>query len=83
VELYILILGRALRVREKEDPFTKLYWGSNEQIHVWGDIVREIGKDLYKRGKLETAEAVSVESLGPLVSVAIPTKRISPLTLRM
>jgi hypothetical protein len=83
VELYILVLGRALHVREKEDPFTKLYWGSNES-HAWGDLVREIGKDLYKRGKVETAEAVSVESLGmALASVAIPTERISLLTLHM
>lgn len=73
MELYILVLGRALRVREKEDPFTKFYWGSNEQIHVWGDVVREIGKVLYAQNKVETAEPVSLPSLGgALSSVAIP-----------
>jgi hypothetical protein len=76
VELYVLVLSRALRVREKEDPFTKFYWGSNEQIHVWGDIVREIGKILYAQNKVETAEPVSLPSLGvALASVAIPADK--------
>jgi len=64
VDLYVLVLDRALRVKEKEDPFTKFYWGSNEQIHVWGDVVREIGKILYAQQKVETAEPVSLPSLG-------------------
>jgi len=74
--LYVLVLDRALRVKEKEDPFTKFYWGSNEQIHVWGEIVREIGKILYEQNKVETAEPVSLPSLGAgLGSVVIPVKK--------
>jgi len=64
VELYILVLDRALRIKEKEDPFTKFYWGSNEQIHVWGDLVREIGKILYAQHKVDTAEPVSISNPG-------------------
>ena len=74
--MYALVLRRALRVKEKEDPFTKFYWGSNEQIHVWGDIVREIGKILYAKNKVETAEPVSLPSLGGgLLYVAIPAEK--------
>ena len=66
-------MGRALHVGEKEDPVTKFYWGSNEQIHVWSDVVREIGKILYAQNKVETAEPVSLPSLGvALALVAIP-----------
>jgi hypothetical protein len=80
VDLYVLVLDRALRVKEKEDPFTKFYWGSNEQIHTWSDVVREIGKMLYAQKKVETAEPVSFPSLGgALSSVAIPVKKESSL----
>jgi len=76
VELYVLVLGRALRVKEQEDPFTKFYWGSNEQTHVWSDVVREIGKILYAKNKVETADPVSLPSLGVgLGSVTIPAER--------
>jgi hypothetical protein len=74
--LYVLVLGRALRVKEKEDPVTKFYWGSNEQIHVWSDVVREIGKILYAQKKVETAEPVSFPSLGvALSSVTVPDEK--------
>lgn len=77
MDLYVLVLDRALRVKEKEDPFTKFYWGSNEQIHIWSDIVREIGKILYAQKKVETAEPVSLPSLGAaLRSVTIVEKEI-------
>ena len=70
--MYVLVLDRALRVKEKEDPYTKFYWGSNEQSHVWSDIVREIGKTLYVLKKVETDEPVSLPNLGrALASVAI------------
>jgi len=76
VDLYVLVLDRALRVKEKEDPYTKFYWGSNEQTHTWSDVVRGIGKILYAQKKVETAEPVSLPSLGRgLGSVAIPVEK--------
>ena len=75
--MYVLVLDRALRVKEKEDPFTKFYWGSNEETHVWSAIVREIGKILYTLKKVETAEPVSLPTLGGrLGSVAIPVEKV-------
>ena len=77
MDLYVLVLDRALRVKEKEDPFTKFYWGSNEETHVWSAVVREIGKTLYVLKKVETAEPVSLPSLGGrLASVAIPMEKV-------
>ena len=75
--MYVLVLDRALRVKEKEDPFTKFYWGSNE-THIWSAVVREIGKILYALKKVETAEAVSLPNLGNgrLASVALPVEKV-------
>lgn len=75
--MYVLVLDRALRVKEKEDPFTKFYWGSNEETHIWSVVVREIGKILYVLKKVETAEPVSLPNLGArLASVAIPVEKV-------
>ncbi|KAJ1304796.1 hypothetical protein OPQ81_005932 [Rhizoctonia solani] len=76
VQLYILVLNLALSVRAGETPrpetFANFYFGSVEE-HAWGDVAKQLGPILLKRGKVEKAEARSigadeVQSFGALTS---------------
>jgi hypothetical protein len=61
VDLYLLVANLAasdLRAA-KVDHHVKFFWGSVGR-HAWGDVSREIGKLLYKKGVIDTEEAKSI-----------------------
>ncbi|CAE6480465.1 unnamed protein product [Rhizoctonia solani] len=63
VKLYELVLQHALSVREGKIPrppkFANFYFGTAGE-HVWGDIAKQIGTLLHKKGKADTPEARSI-----------------------
>lgn len=63
--LYNLVLNLALSVRggqaTRPETFENFYFGSVGE-HAWGDVARRIGPILFKKGKVEKAEARSVEA---------------------
>ncbi|CAE6514169.1 unnamed protein product [Rhizoctonia solani] len=65
VQLYTLVLNLALSVRAGEtsrpEAFANFYFGSVGE-HAWGDIAKRLGPILLKRGKVEKAEARSINA---------------------
>jgi len=59
IELYLLVLSRALSGTKESSSYAKFYFGSVYE-HVWGDIIRQIGQILYEKGILPSAEAKSI-----------------------
>ncbi|KAG8690322.1 hypothetical protein FRC11_012399, partial [Ceratobasidium sp. 423] len=65
VQLYTLVFNLALSVRTGETPrpevFANFYFGSVGE-HAWGDIAKQLGPILLKKGKVEKAEARSIKA---------------------
>ncbi|CAE7211581.1 unnamed protein product [Rhizoctonia solani] len=65
VQLYTLVLNLALSVRigeaNRPEAFANFYFGSVGE-HAWGDIAKRLGPILLKKGKVEKAEARSIEA---------------------
>ncbi|CAE6480471.1 unnamed protein product [Rhizoctonia solani] len=63
VKLYELVLQHALSVREGKTPrppkFANFYFGTAGE-HAWGDIAKQLGLLLHKKGKADTPEARSI-----------------------
>lgn len=60
-DLYDLVLKRALSNADASaSSFAKFYFGSVDK-HVFGDVEREVGRILYRKGLVSSAEAERVE----------------------
>ncbi|KAG8768089.1 hypothetical protein FRC16_007161 [Serendipita sp. 398] len=79
VELYIIVAKLAvseLVPAAKVDSFTKFFWGSVD-THTWGDVARQIGITLKKKGLIETSEAKSVPYSDEFIAVATTSRTIA------
>ncbi|KAG8690324.1 hypothetical protein FRC11_012401 [Ceratobasidium sp. 423] len=63
VKLYELVLQRASSVRDGKTPrpqkFENFYFGTAGE-HAWGDIAKQLGPLLHKKGKADTPDARSI-----------------------
>ncbi|KAJ1304798.1 hypothetical protein OPQ81_005934 [Rhizoctonia solani] len=63
VKLYSLVYKLALSVRDGKTPrpqkFENFYFGTAGE-HAWGDIAKQLGPLLHKKGKADTPEARSI-----------------------
>jgi len=84
VDLYLLVANLAasdLRAA-KVDPHVKFFWGSVGR-HAWGDVSREIGKLLYKKGVIETEEAKSIPLVPELLYVSNNSLTVADRAMRI
>jgi len=77
VDLYVLVLEEALAFKTAS-PWERFYWGS-ARTHIWGDITKDLGVRLHRRGLVDTVEVKSIklEEVPKLLTVAANSRTVA------